>query len=166
MLENGHSIWFRGEKYRLYYRFSDRNFVYLTEDQIIVFSKKSDDIEYTQDIFKKWLKSLAETEFEEALKKYRNKMIKKYNIPEYSMQIRSMKTRWGTCIPSKKKITLNLSLMYTPHEYVEYVALHELTHFLEIYHNKHFYDIMAEFMPDYKERQDTLNQEYGQIAKY
>ncbi len=165
VLENGHSIWFKGEKCRLYFRNSDNNFVYQYENQIIVYSKNSDDIAYTQKIFKTWLKSLAEREFEQALEKYRAKMLKKYNIPEFTMQIRSMKTRWGTCTPSKKKITLNLYLMYVPHEYMEYVALHELTHFLEIYHNQHFYGIMKEFMPDYKQRQDTLNKEYCNIAK-
>ncbi len=165
ILENGHSIWYRGNKYRLYYRQNDTNFVFVGDDQIIVFTKKADDLEYSQNIFKEWLKSNASIEFEQALQKYRNKMIKYYNIPNYSLQIRSMKTRWGTCTPAKKKITLNLNLMYAPYEYTEYVALHELTHFLEIYHNKHFYEIMQEFMPDYKIRQEILNKEFGQIAK-
>ena len=81
------------------------------------------------------------------------------------LQIRAMKTRWGTCTPSKKKITLNLNLMYVPEEYMEYVVLHELTHFLEISHNDKFYNIISEFMPNWKERRDLLNKEYSQIAK-
>ena len=163
--EHAHSIWFRGEKYRLYYKMSDHNYVCVFEDQILVFTKKIDDIEYSKKVFKEWLKGIAEEDFTKALDKYRAKMIKKYNIPEYVLQIRSMKTRWGTCTPAKKKITLNLNLMYSPNECLEYVALHELTHFLEIYHNAHFYDILREFMPDYKVRQDKLNKEYSQIGK-
>ena len=165
ILENGHSIWFRGDKYRLFYRKSEENYVMLIEDQIIVFSKKSEDVEYSQKIFLNWLRGLAKAEFEKSLNKYRNKMIKKYNIPEFNLQVRAMKTRWGTCTPSRKKITLNLNLMYAPQEYMEYVALHELTHFVEIYHNSNFYDILSEFMPDWKERQETLNKEYSQIMK-
>jgi predicted metal-dependent hydrolase len=38
-------------------------------------------------------------------------------------------------------------------------------HFLEIYHNDNFYEIMEEFMTDYKERTRLLNKEYGQIGK-
>lgn len=165
VLENGHSIWFDGEKYRLFYRKSEENYILVSEDQIIVFSKKSDDIEYSKKVFTDWLRSLAIERFNKALTKYRNKMLKKYDIPEYNLQIRAMKTRWGTCTPAKKKITLNLNLMYAPYEYLEYVALHELTHFVEIYHNNNFYNILSEFMPDWKERQETLNKEYSQIGK-
>lgn len=164
-LENNHSIWFRGSKYRLFYRKSDKNYVLIFEDQIVVFSKKSEDIEYSKKVFLDWLRSMAQVDFEKALNKYWNKMNKKYNIPEYNLQIRAMKTRWGTCTPSKKKITLNLNLMYAPYEYLEYVALHELTHFIEIYHNANFYAVLSEFMPDYKERQEALNKEYSQIGK-
>lgn len=163
ILENGHSIWLKGEKYRLFYRKSEKNYVFINEDQIIVFSKKSEDLEYSQKIFIDWLRSVAKAEFEKVLNKYRNRMIKKYNIPEYNLQIRAMKTRWGTCTPAKKKITLNLNLMYAPQEYLEYVALHELTHFIEIYHNVRFYDILSEFMVDWKSRQEILNKEYSQI---
>ena len=163
ILENGHSIWLKGEKYRLFYRKSEKNYVYINEEQIIVFSKKSEDLEYTQKVFLEWLRGIAEIEFKKALDKYRNKMLKKYNIPEYVLQIRAMKTRWGTCTPAKKKITLNLNLMYAPKEYLEYVALHELAHFVEIYHNERFYNILSEFMCDWKSRQDTLNKEYSQI---
>ena len=165
ILENGHSVWLKGEKYRLFYRKSEENYVLIVEEQIIVFSKRSDDLEYSKKIFIEWLREMAKIEFDRALNKYRNKMIKKYNIPEFNLQIRAMKTRWGTCTPSKKKITLNLNLMYAPQEYIEYVALHELTHFLEIYHNSHFYDILSEFMSDWKLRQETLNKEYSQIMK-
>lgn len=165
ILENNHSIWFKGNKHRLFYRKSDENYVWINEDQIVVFSKKSENLEYSQKIFQDWIRNLAKEEFTKVLNKYRNKMIKKYNIPEFNLQVRAMKTRWGTCTPGKKKITLNLNLMYVPTEYMEYVVLHELAHFIEIYHNQHFYSILAEFMPNWKERQDTLNKEYSQIAK-
>ena len=164
-LENNHMIWFQGEKHRLLYRKSDVNYVMYSGDQIIVFSKKSDDIEYSKKIFLNWTREKAKEDFTKILNKYRNKMIKKYDVPEFNMQIRNMKTRWGTCTPGKKKIALNLNLMFAPIEYVEYVALHELVHFIEIYHNARFYNILSEFMPDWKIRQETLNREYSQIAK-
>lgn len=165
IFENGHSIWFRGEKHRLFYRKSEENYVYILEDQIIVFSKRSEDLEYTKKILLNWFRNMAKEDFTKALNKYRNKMIKKYNIPEFTLQVRAMKTRWGTCTPGKKKITLNLNLMYAPQEYMEYVALHELAHFVEIYHNTNFYNILSEFMPDWKQRQEILNKEYSQIAR-
>jgi predicted metal-dependent hydrolase len=165
VFENGHAIWLFGMKYRLYFRTDTRNYVYIMNDQIFVCSKRENDLEYAQGIFKNWLKDYAYSYYFEVLNKYKDKLRTKYKIPDFSLQVREMKTRWGTCIPSKKKITLNLSLMYTPQKYLEYVALHELIHFLEIYHNEHFYSIFEEFMPDYKERQVTLNREYSRINR-
>ena len=165
IFENGHSIWFEGEKYRLYYRASDYNDILFTEDQIIVYTKRIDDLEYSQKVLKNWFKDYAMSVYMSVLDKYYNRMVRKYDLPKYTLQIREMKTRWGTCTPSKKRVTLNLNLIYAPVEYVEYVALHELTHFLELYHNKRFYSILEEFMPDYKERQEKLNKEYSRILK-
>ena len=166
ILENGHAIWFRGEKYRFYYKQSDKNYVCMVDDIIVVYTTRIDDLEYSQGVFLKWLKAMAYEEYSEILEKYRNKMLKKYYIPEVSLQIRAMKSRWGTCTPSKKKITLNLYLMFAPREYIECIVLHELTHFLEIYHNEHFYNIMKEFMPKCKQYQRELNKDYSLISKY
>lgn len=163
--ENGHTIWLKGEKYRLYFRSAEKNIVFRTNDQIIVFTKNIEDSEYSEQVLKNWLKEVARQEFITALEKYRNRMRKKYDVPNYVLQIRSMKTRWGTCIPSKKKITLNLNLIFAPREYIECIALHELTHFLEIRHDAHFYGIMQEFMPNYKEIQEKLNKEYSRIVR-
>ncbi len=163
--ENNSKIWFKGKEYNLFFEESKKNFVFLGEDQIITFTKNKDDKEYAKNVLMKWIKNVATNDFKNAIDCYRDEMVKKYKIPEYELQIRSMKTRWGTCTPSKNKITLNLSLIYAPKEELEYVALHELTHFLEIRHNKHFYGIMEEYMPDYKARRTLLNKEYGQICK-
>ena len=55
ILENGHTIWYKGEKYRLFFRKSDENFVWITEEQITVFSKKSEDLEYSRKVLLNWL---------------------------------------------------------------------------------------------------------------
>ena len=165
VLETGNLIWFNGHQYRLYYKQADNNKVIVFDEYILVYTKHIDDIDYSQDVLLEWLKDLAEIEFLDVLNKYKTLMRTKCKIPDFTFQIRNMKTRWGTCIPSKKKITLSLSLMYVPHELLEYVALHELAHFLEVYHNARFYAIIEEFMPDYKVRMKTLNKEYSQITR-
>ena len=85
------------------------------------------------------------------------------NIKMPEIKVRKMKTRWGSCIPSKNKITLNIALIYVPKECMEYVVLHELVHFLEPNHGKRFYGIIEEYMTDYKEIRKKLNREYGNI---
>lgn len=73
------------------------------------------------------------------------------------VQIRTMKTRWGSCNIVKKQITLNLRLIQKPLICLEYVIVHELVHLLEASHNKRFYAFMSQFMPDWKQAKNQLN---------
>jgi predicted metal-dependent hydrolase len=65
-------------------------------------------------------------------------------------QIRHMKSRWGSCHPTKRKISLNLTLVKYPLICLEYVIVHELVHFLEGSHNARFKALMDRFMPDWR----------------
>lgn len=72
-------------------------------------------------------------------------------------RIKSMKTRWGTCNIRAKRIWLNVELARRPERCLEYVLVHELTHLFERNHNKRFYALMDEFLPDWRSRRDELN---------
>ena len=67
-----------------------------------------------------------------------------------------MTSRWGSCQIKKNTITLNRRLIETPMECIEYVVVHEFTHFLQPNHSRKFYDLLAVFMPDWEERKNTL----------
>ena len=47
--------------------------------------------------------------------------------------------------------------MFAPLECIEYVVLHEFTHFLVANHSKEFYDELSRVCPDYKELKNKLN---------
>ena len=67
------------------------------------------------------------------------------------VKIRRMKTRWGTCLASKRKITLNLELMKRPLRCLEYVVAHEMAHFWERHHNRKFYDRLEALVPQWRQ---------------
>jgi predicted metal-dependent hydrolase len=71
--------------------------------------------------------------------------------------IRKMKTKWGSCNTSEKRIWLNLELAKKPPECLEYILVHELVHLLERHHNRRFKAFMDEFMPKWSLHRDTLN---------
>lgn len=73
-------------------------------------------------------------------------------------RIRRMKTRWGTCNISDKRIWLNLELARTSPECLEYVVVHELVHLLERYHNGRFWRFMDLFLPDWRNLRAELKQ--------
>jgi len=77
-------------------------------------------------------------------------------VEVYQWRIRTMKSRWGSCNPSQKRISLNAHLMHYPLICLEYVLVHELVHLLEASHNQRFYVLMTRFMPEWKDHRAQL----------
>ena len=80
-----------------------------------------------------------------------------YHLEFPDVKIRDMKSRWGSCTPAKNSITLDRKLIHYPFEFIEYVVLHEFVHFIQPNHSKAFYNIIENYMPDYKTRMEMVN---------
>ena len=80
----------------------------------------------------------------------------KLGIKYPQIKFRKMVSRWGSCHPTKCILTFNTNLMYAPIECVEYVVLHEFTHFLQPNHSAKFYEELADVCPDWKECRQKL----------
>ncbi len=72
------------------------------------------------------------------------------------LQVRKMKSRWGVCHWREGRVTLNAALVICPPELIDYVALHELCHFLHPDHSPAFHAAMTARMPDWKARRKEL----------
>lgn len=70
--------------------------------------------------------------------------------------VRKMKSRYGSCQPSTKKIRINQKLVHYPPEYLAYVYCHEITHLNEANHSKSFYDLLEKIYPNYKQIRKEL----------
>jgi predicted metal-dependent hydrolase len=73
------------------------------------------------------------------------------------IRIKRMTTRWGTCHIGDKRIWINLELIKKSPHCLEYIVVHEMCHLLETGHNKRFYSLMDEFLPEWKLYRDKLN---------
>lgn len=71
-------------------------------------------------------------------------------------QIRSMKTRWGSCTPRTGAIRINARLAAYPLECLEFVVAHELCHLLEPSHNARFHALLDRFCPRNRELSHLL----------
>lgn len=159
--EDGQKIWYKGLEYEVKIVSSIKNGIEIFGNMIIINTKDINN-EYVEKVFTRWLYNEAKNVFSEEVYRWNN-IMNEYMIPIPQMQIRKMKSRWGSCIPSKKKICLNIMLMNVPVACMEYVVLHELTHFIEANHSKNFYKIIEKYMPDWKVRKNKLNKEFGNI---
>lgn len=79
----------------------------------------------------------------------------KFGLSYRSVKITGAKTRWGSC---GRKGNLNFSwrLVAAPPEVIDYVIIHELAHTLEPNHSRKFWQTVARFCPDYKEKRVRL----------
>lgn len=83
-------------------------------------------------------------------------IVKAYGVKRPSVSIRRMRTRWGSCSVHGGSIRLNAYLCFAEKDCVDYVVLHELTHFIYPDHSKSFYAFIERFMPDWKQRRERL----------
>ena len=68
-----------------------------------------------------------------------------------TIKITDAKTRFGSC-SAKGGICFSWRLMSYPPEAIDYVVVHELAHLKIGNHGKAFYALVAQHMPDYRER--------------
>ena len=79
-----------------------------------------------------------------------------YGVSKPVLKIRKMRTQWGNCHWMQGYVTLNTALHRCPEYLRDYVALHELVHFLHHDHGSGFYGAMDLLMPEWRECRRAL----------
>jgi len=102
-----------------------------------------------------WYRIKAIRIFSERLK-ICHKKFTRHQIEKPAFTIRKMTTRWGSYSPAGR-ITLNLELIKTPKDCIDYVIVHELCHMVVPHHGNRFWRLIQNVMPDYEERRRRLN---------
>lgn len=130
-------FWYLGAKYEVVY----------TNDKSLSFGETKVFIPHDFDI-DKWYKKQASALFLERLKF--NYDIFSKNIPFPNLTIRKMTSRWGVCNTRLNRVTLNLELIKKDICCLDYVIMHELSHFIYCDHSKKFWSLVEENYKDYK----------------
>jgi len=152
-LEAGATLLYNGDHFKLAIVQGSSKRVYFTLDTIVVPVKQSH-LPLENSIKNKlirWYKSAANEELEKKVALYSKRM----DIPNsksLSINVRDYKRRWGSC-DNKGGLSFNWRIIQAPVEVFDYVVVHELAHCHEFNHSKRFWNIVAQQMPDWKERQ-------------
>ncbi len=101
----------------------------------------------------KVLKQKAKDYLPKAVEYYGNLM----GLKPTSIKITSAKGRFGSC-SAKNGLCFSYRLMMYPKEAIDYVVVHELAHIKHHNHSKRFWDLVAQYMPDYKARRQLLKE--------
>ncbi len=126
--------------------------------QIFILSPASEDQAILQKQFQRWWQKQSKTYFLTVIDKF-YPVVEKHGIVKPALQVRKMKTLWGSSSKKHHKINLNYYLYKAPPPCIDYVVLHELAHFIYPKHNKEFYEFLTVYMPDWKERKRILDYE-------
>lgn len=138
----------------------DDKFYFLGKEYDIIYLKGQTEIInnniYTENIksLEKWLNNEIKILFKERLDFMYN--LFEEDIPYPSLRIRKMKTRWGVCNKKLKVVTLNSELIRYDITKLDYVIVHELSHFVHFDHSKEFWRLVEKYYPLYKKVRKEL----------
>ncbi|GAA2393438.1 SprT family zinc-dependent metalloprotease [Gordonia cholesterolivorans] len=76
-------------------------------------------------------------------------------VPKWT--IRRMKTKWGSCNRETRHIWFNVELAKKHPDCLEYIVVHEMTHYFERNHGERFTSLMDQHLPDWRSRREQLN---------
>lgn len=80
---------------------------------------------------------------------------KRLSITYGKVRIKNQKLRWGSC-SKDGNLNFNLLLSALPSHIMDYIIIHELIHLIEFNHSDHFWELVEEAIPTYKDCRDWL----------
>ncbi|MGJ8624009.1 MAG: M48 family metallopeptidase [Yoonia sp.] len=101
----------------------------------------------------KWYRDELRNRGRNALERWANAL----DVPQPEFGIKRMRTKWGSCNPDTGRVWLNLSLAKKPLQSIEYVALHEMAHFISRRHDDAFIAVLDRLMPSWRKVRSELN---------
>lgn len=144
-LDNNSIFYYLGKPYTIIYNKEIKKY-YIEEDCIIVKDEKMLNKFYANECVRVFTKEL------EKYNRYFN------YLPKYTLKVRKMKTRWGVCNRGNNTVTLNSELLKKDIRLIDYVVVHELSHFKEANHSDKFWYEVSLRYPNYKEARKELNE--------
>jgi len=143
-IERNENFYYFGKKYDVIYGFND---IDISDDKIYVMDKKSLD---------KYINKNIIDIFSDRLNYWYNVFEEKIPVP--NLKIRKMTSRWGVCNIKNHNVTLNYHLSKYDICCLDYVIVHELSHFIHPNHSRNFWNLVGKYYPRYKECRKMLKE--------
>jgi predicted metal-dependent hydrolase len=146
-----HYVW--GQRYRLDTSRSGRPEVAIRGTDLFVTAPTGSDTESQSNILDRWYRR----QVKEALPPLLGKWQSVVGVEVDRFVVRRMKTKWGSCQTDSRSIWVNPELAKKNPLCLEYIVVHELTHFHERTHNEKFVALLDGYLPDWRSRRALLN---------
>lgn len=157
IIKAGQDIYIFGKQYLLDIQTAPTTHIYVDhENKAIIIRRK------TESIMRKQLYVLLSPLLKEVLVKEVPVVAAALHTPPYNaIKVKMVRSLWGSC-SSNGNLSFNKRLIHYPLEVIRYVVVHEVAHLSVRNHSKTFWDLVAEYMPNYKEARKILKEnKYG-----
>ena len=150
----GETHLYLGRQYRLKISIGERGEVKLIRGHFQIRVKETTSSDKVKKLLEAWYAEKATKRFRESFDRCWP-AFEKLALPKPRLQIRRMKTRWGS-LSSRGTLTLNTDLIRSPRACIDYVITHELCHLQCPDHGPGFYCLLEKVMPDWEKRKHNL----------
>jgi len=133
------------------------SFIHLENDELHITVP-----EQTQAKLAKIIQRFLEQTAEQYIAARVDQLAKKMNTTFTKLRYGEHKTQWGSC-HRNGTLTFNWRLIHAPRKVIDYVIIHELAHRTHHDHSTRFWNLVAQFDPDYKTHRNWLTK-YGVSA--
>ena len=151
----GEKIYYKGEEYTIIQKNIDKvqiNIEINEEDKKVVISVpqniSQEDLKRSID---KGIKKIFKINTEILIRNRLPYWSKITGLEYNEVKIRDAITRYGSCMPTKKNLYFSSRLIMLPEYAIDAIIVHELCHMKYKNHNKDFYNLVATYIPNYKE---------------
>lgn len=122
-------------------------------DRLVLYVQPDTSSEQRLTMLDGWYREQLRAALREVIGKWEQQL--HVSVPKWT--IRKMKTKWGSCNRESRHLWFNLELAKKHPDSLEYIVVHEMTHYFERGHGAAFIKLMDKHLPDWPSRQRQLN---------
>ncbi|MGW0019928.1 M48 family metallopeptidase [Rhodococcus sp. NPDC003382] len=122
-------------------------------ERLVLYVPADTSIEKRRDYLDKWYRDQLRQALPELISKWEQAL--DVSVPKWT--IRRMKTKWGSCNRETRHLWVNAELAKKHPDCLEYIIVHEMTHYFERNHGERFTSLMDQYLPDWRSRREQLN---------
>lgn len=122
-------------------------------DRLVLYTPSDTTAEERRTALDRWHRQQLRESIPAVIETWEQKL--EVSVPKWT--IRRMKTKWGSCNRETRHLWFNVELAKKHPDCLEYIVVHEMTHYFERNHGERFTKLMDKYLPDWRSRRDQLN---------
>jgi len=104
---------------------------------------------YDESLFQTHIDRFYKQEAQKQIPSHVAHWAEKMSLSPTEIRFRKTKRQWGSC-SAKNVLSFNTMMLKLPEDVIQYIIVHELAHIKHKHHQKAFWQLVADYLPQYK----------------